>query len=149
MRTCMVLRWGPHSPTLPIMKSNSLHNFLILNRKWESVVDNHAHLQQPTGFWLGGFSGQLFGLHSAQVAVSVTRLRQERHTWVASRSMNSIITHMLPVSCTNLKPTVVKIGLLVGRWLCLREPPGLILQLFPWLKTNASFITAVTETWIP
>lgn len=67
--------------------------------------------------------------------------------------MNSINARMLSVSCINLKQTVVKIGPLDGRPLFIdsvyRSPHSLILQLFPRLKTNASFITAVIETNIP
>lgn len=123
------------------MKSNPIHIwFFSPYFNWESVVHTSSGWLIWVGLVLSLGSCVSPRLHYVQMGVSMSRMRRQRHTWVANLSMNSINTRMPSVSCTNLKPTVVKIGPLDGR------SAGLILQLFPWLKTNASFITTVIET---
>ncbi len=118
----LVWRWtSAQFHTTHGLKSNSSHScfFSYLKQKlrkcWGQSCTPPAADRFGLVQWFSPDSCLSPGLHGAQVGVSVTRPWRAWHTWVASRSMNSISTCMSSVSCTNLKPAVVKIGLLDGR----------------------------------
>lgn len=98
----------PHYPWYEIQQFPWLISFFLLFKAENEKVLRAIMHTSSGGLILVGqmpFLGSCLspGLHNAQVGVSVTRPRRERHTWVASFSTNSFNTRMSSVSCTNLK----------------------------------------------